>query len=112
MSDEISAPTESEPPTHGEMIQELHNGWKAGFEDSPHMTAQLKRDEYFLDATDGMILEMCKLDADNPMTLIDRVVNGTLTYLPTLNHAFKVLMDNYQTACDEMCRAVRRGRIV
>jgi hypothetical protein len=102
-------------------IENLHDKWKnRTFEDDDtngvlFVTAQEKRDDFFLDVTDKQIIQMCKLDEDNPISVMDRLMTlqgaGVIPPLPSFNHVIRAYDDNRQTICDEICRAVRRGRV-
>ncbi len=97
-------------------IENLHDEWKnRTFEDDETQTAQEKRDEFFRDVTEKEIIQMCKLDEDNPLTCMDHLVElqgaGVIPTLPSLAHVMRVYTDNLSVICAEICRAVRRGKI-
>ncbi len=96
-------------------ISALFESWKDGFIDDENRSAQQKRDDFFLDISDKDIVQMCKLDAENPLTVMDGLMQqrgaGRIPPLPSLNHVMRAFDDNRQTICDEVCRAVRRGRV-
>ncbi len=101
---------------HTVKIRRLFREWREReFLDDPEETAQEKRDRFFQDVPDKEIVQMCKMDEDNPISVMDRLMTlqggGVIPPLPSLNHVIRAYADNQQTICDEICRAVRRGRV-
>lgn len=101
---------------HGEKIAALFKEWRErDFLDDDDETAQQKRDRFFRDVPDKEIVQMCKLDEDNPISVMDRLMtlqgSGVIPPLPSFNQVIRAYDDNRQTICDEICRAVKRGRI-
>ena len=97
-------------------MEALYLEWKARvFEDDEIKTAQEKRDDFFHEISDKEIVLMCKMDKDNPLYCMDRLMTlqgaGVIPSLPSFGQVIKAYDDNLQTIRDEMCRAVRRGRV-
>ena len=101
---------------HAALIIGLFKEWRArDFSNDATETAQEKRIRFFLNVSDKEIIQMCKLDDDNPISVMDRLMTlqgaGVIPSLPSFNHVIRAYDDNRQTICDEICRAVRRGKV-
>ncbi len=99
-----------------ERIATLFKEWRErDFSDDETETRQEKLDRFFLTVTDKEIIQMCKLDDDNPLTCLDHLVQlqgaGVIPSLPSFAHVMNVYTANIDTIRAEICRAVRRGRV-
>lgn len=119
----------AEKKTRLERMDTLFETWKTGWveivdeETIDCTTGKLKviktveeqRSEFFAEIPDGDILKMCRMDEDNPLTIMEKLSGlqstGVIPALPSLNHVVRAFEDNYRTIGQEICRAVRRGRI-
>lgn len=101
---------------HAAVIIGLFKEWRdRDFSDDEVETRQEKLDRFFRDVSDKEIVQMCKLDPDNPLTCMDHLVQlqgaGVIPNLPSFSHVMNIYMTNIDIICAEICRAVRRGKI-
>lgn len=112
---------EAAKETHAERIQKLFDRWKEGFalsdeeKDKGRTTPEIKCQEFFQTIPSKEIIQMCKLDPENVLTVMDKlqidIGGGVDRALPSIKHVMKAYSDNHNTICEEVCRAVRRGRV-